>query len=87
MWYANSSLMLKIQLESKLESVLIPPGKDELYIEPIQNFKALRTSFEDLLSSAFADDMIKFQNAHENNNLANQNIRNFTRKYLMSEKS
>jgi len=73
--------------ESKLDSVLIPPGKNEFHIELIGVFKELRESFENLLSSALSNDMINFQIAHEKNILANQNIRDFTKRYLMSEKS
>lgn len=73
--------------EIRLDSVIIPPGKKELHVELIGIFKELRESFQNLLSSAIADEMSNFNVAHEKNILANQNLREFTKRYLMSEKT
>jgi len=71
--------------EIKLNSVVVPPGKEELHKELINVFNTMRTSFEDMMKGVQNGDMNAFEEAHANNITANEMVKKYTQKILMTE--
>lgn len=71
-------------VEEKINSVPIPPGKSEVHQELTQIIQEMRNSFEHMELSARNGDIDSFEKAHQDNIAANNKVKAFTQKILMT---
>jgi hypothetical protein len=72
-------------VEHKLDSVIIPPGKEDLHNQLTECFATLRKSFEDMIQGIKVNDMDLFEKANLDNAESRKKIKEFTEKYIISE--
>ncbi|MCP4350249.1 MAG: hypothetical protein GY795_32635 [Desulfobacterales bacterium] len=72
-------------IETRLMSVVIPPGKSDLHNELITIFIDMRKSFEEMLENAENSNITGVEKSADKNQMINLKLTDYTEKYLKSE--
>ena len=81
----ESQIRRYADLETRVESVLVPPGKEVLNNEMVTALKKVRHSLEQMVVAAKAGDVDRVEALQREYEKANDELREFQEKYLMSE--
>jgi len=71
-------------IELKLQSIIVPPLKQQLHDELLQIFMDMRNAIERMLKATQDNDMLELENAFIKFNDNNQHVQSFIAQYLMS---